>query len=130
MKPKLLLIIAAMASALFIGSWVYAGGIGGGMRGGKFGGGGHGMMGGGHMMDYGRGYTAPYADQYNRYNRPEEPDTHERRETERLMQEIRQKREELSRLYRSPKRDADQIDKTIDELSRLEAELDQKTLGE
>jgi hypothetical protein len=88
------------------------------------------MLGGGHMMDYGRGYSAPYPDHYNRYNRPEEPDSYERRETEMLRQKIREKREELSRLYRSPKGDADQINKKIDELSRLEAELDQKTRGQ
>lgn len=127
MKSKILLTIAAIASAVFTGSLAHTGGIGGGMGGGRLGGGGHGMMGGGHMMDYGRGYSAPYPDQYNRYNRPEQPDMYERRETERLRQEIRKKREELSQLYRSPKRDADQIDKKIEELSRLEAELDQKT---
>jgi hypothetical protein len=39
MKPKILLIISKMASALFIGSSVYAGGMGGG-----------GMMGGGEYL--------------------------------------------------------------------------------
>lgn len=121
MKSKILFVIGALAFAIFIGGFVYAGGMGGG----GMGGGGRGMMGGGHMMDYGRGYATPYPDRYNRYNQSE-PDQYTNRETERLREEIREKRKELSELYRSEKPDKDQIDEKIDELSRLEAELNQK----
>ncbi len=122
MKSKILFVIVALAFAIFIGGFVYAGGMGGG----GMGGGGRGMMGGGHMMDYGRGYATPDPDRYNRYNRSDEPYQYGPRETERLRREIREKRQELSKLYDSEKPDKDQIDKKIDELSRLEAELDQK----
>ena len=128
MKLKILSITGAMTLVVLFGSFVYAGGMGGG----GMGGGGHGMMGGGHMMDYGRGYSPPYQDQYNRYdqnnryNEPEKSYRHDPGETERLRQEIREKRRELSALYRSENPDRDQIDKRIDELGRLEAELDRK----
>ncbi len=133
MKPNFLLIIAAMASAVFIGSWVYAGGMGGSMGGGM-GSGGNGMMGGGGMMGSGQGYSNPWQDQYNpnpyNSNRFDQRAYQDKaRETEKLRQEIREKRQELSELYRSQKPDVAQIDKKIDELSRLEAELDQKTLS-
>ncbi len=130
MKPKFLLVIAAMASAVFIGSLVYAGGMGGGM-----GSGGNGMMGGGMMGGYGQGYSNPGQDPYNpnpynRYDRSDEKAYQDKaQETEKLRQEIREKREELSELYRSAKPDAGRIDKKMDELSRLETELDQKMLG-
>ena len=124
MKSKILFVIGALAFAIFIGGFVYAGGMGGG----GMGGGGRGMMGGGHMMDYGRGYATPDPDRYNRYNRSG-PDQYTNRETARMREEIREKRKELSELYRSEKPEKDQIDKKIDELSRLEAELDQKMWG-
>ncbi len=122
MKPKVLLIISAIASGLFIGSLVYAGGMMGG------------GMGGGMMGGYGQGYSNPWQDQYNpnpyNSNRFDQRAYQDKaRETEKLRQEIREKRQELSELYRSQKPDVAQIDKKIDELSRLEAELDQKTLS-
>jgi len=131
MKPKILLIISTMASALFIGSLVYAGGMGGGgMGGGMMGGG----MGGGMMGGYGQGFSNPWQNQYspNPYNNnrsDQKAYQDQARETEQLRQEIREKRQELSELYRSPKADTAQIDKKIDELSRLEAQLDQETLN-
>ena len=94
--------------------------MGGGM------GGGRGMMGGGHMIDFRKGYSTHYPDHYNRYNRSDEPDRYGPAETERLRQEIREKRQELSKLYDSEKPDSDLIDKKIDELSKLEAELDHR----
>ena len=93
------------------------------------GGGGHGMMGGGHMMDYGRGYSFPYPDQYNRYNRPGGSEFYGPTETKRLRQEIRTKRQELSALYRAEKTNKDLIDKKINELDKLEAELDDRLSG-
>ena len=119
MKPKILLIISTIASALFIGSLVYAGGMGGG-----------GMMGG-----YGQGFSNPWQNQnspnqYNNNRSDQRTYQNKAKETEQLRQEIREKRQELSKLYSSPKPDTAQIDKKIDELSRLEAELDQKTMGQ
>jgi Spy/CpxP family protein refolding chaperone len=123
MKPKILMIISTIASALFIGSWVYAGGMGGGMMGGG--------MGGGMMGGYGQGYSNPWQNQnpFNNNGSDQKAYQDKARETQRLRQEIREKRQELSELYRSPKPNTNQIDKKIDELSRLEAELDQKTLS-
>ena len=83
-------------------------------------------MGSGHMMDYGRGYSIPYQGQYNRYNRPEESYRYGPTETARLRQEIREKRQELGMLYVAEKPDKELIKKKIDELARLEAELDHK----
>jgi hypothetical protein len=126
MKPKILLIIGAMASAVFIGSWVYAGGMGG-MGGG---------MGGGHMMGYGQGYSNPWQNQYNpnpynnRYDRSDENAYQdEAKETEELKQDIREKRQELSELFRSEKPDKRLIDQKIDELSKLENDLDCRLAG-
>ena len=123
MKPKILLIISTMASALFIGSLVYAGGMGGG-----------GMMGGGMMGGYGQGFSNPWQNQnspnqYNNNRSDQRAYQDKAKETEQLRQEIREKRQELSKLYSSPKPDTAQIDKKIDELSRLEAQLDQETLN-
>jgi hypothetical protein len=125
MKSKILFIIGALAFAVFIGGFVYAGGMGGG----GMGGGGRGMMGGGHMMDYGRGYSAPYPAPYNRDYQSEEPYRYNSQETERMRQEIREKRQELSKLYDSEKPDKALIDKKIDELSKLEAQLDHRLSG-
>jgi Spy/CpxP family protein refolding chaperone len=122
MKPKFLLIIAAMASAVFIGSLVYAGGMMGG------------GMGGGMMGGFGQGYSNPWQNQnnpnlYNNNRSDQKAYQDKARESEQLRQEIREKRQELSELYRSQKPDQGQIDKKIDELSRLEAQLDQQTLN-
>ena len=122
MKLKILLTTSAMILALIFTSIVFAGGP----RGGGMGGGGYGMMGGGRMMDYGRSYSNPYPDQSNQFNRPEESYRYGPTETKRLRQEIREKRKELKVLYTSAKPDEDLIDKKIDELSQLEAELDDK----
>ena len=46
-----------------------------------------------------------------------------------LREEIRQKRYELSDLYRSENPDKDQIDQKIEELNKLEAELDRSLSG-
>ena len=127
MKPKIFIITVAIAISAIIGGLAYAGGMGGGsMGGGGMGGGGRGMMGGGHMMDFGRGDSTPYPEQYNRYNRSDEISRYGPTETERLRQEIREKRQELSKLYDSEKPDGDLINKKIDELSKLEAELDHR----
>ena len=124
------IIAAALIAVIAIGGITYSGGPGGGgMGGGGMGSGGYGMMGGGHMMDYGREYAIPYQDRYNRYNRSDEPNSYGPRETEGLRQKIREKRKELKGLYSSGKPDKDLIDKKIDELSKLEAELDYRLSG-
>lgn len=133
MKPKFLLIIAAMASAVFIGSWVYAGGMGGSMGGGM-GSGGNGMMGGGGMMGSGQGYSNPWQDQYNpnpyNNNRSDQKAYQDKaKDTETLRQEIREKRQELSELFRSEKPDKRLIDQKVDELSKLESDLDRRLSG-
>lgn len=133
MKPKFLLIIAAMASAVFIGSWVYAGGMGGSMGSGM-GSGGNGMMGGGSMMGSGQGYSNPWQDQYNPnpYNNNRSDQTayqDNAKETETLRQEIREKRQELSELFRSDKPDKRLINQKVDELSKLESDLDRRLSG-
>ena len=122
MKPKILLIVSAMASAPFIGSWVYAGGMMGG------------GMGGGMMGGYGQGYSNPWQDRYNPnpYNndRSDQRAYQEKaRETEQLRQEIREKRHELSDLFRSEKPDKGLIDQKIDEPRKLKNDLEQKLCG-
>jgi hypothetical protein len=112
-------------NTIAIGGITYSGGMGGG----GMGGGGNGMMGGGHMRGSGQGYSLPFQDLYNRYNRSDQPNSYGPRETERLRQEIREKRKELKVLYSSVKPDEDLIDKKIDELSELEAELDYRLSG-
>jgi Spy/CpxP family protein refolding chaperone len=124
------IIAAALTATIAIGGITYSGGPGGGgMGGGGMGGGGNGMMGGGHMRGSGQGYSLPFQDLYNRYNRSDQPNSYGPRETERLRQEIREKRKELKVLYSSVKPDEDLIDKKIDELSELEAELDYRLSG-
>ena len=122
MKPTILLITGVMVMVIFIAGIVFAGGMGGG----GMGGGGYGMMGGGHMMGNDREYAVPYQD---RYNRSDQPNSYGPRETEGLRQKIREKRKELKGLYSSGKPDKDLIDKKIDELSKLEAELDYRLSG-
>ena len=122
MKPNLFITAIAIAISATIGSLALAGGMGGG----GMGGGGRGMMGGGHMMDFGKGYSTPYPDQYNRYNRYDESYRYGPTETEKLRQEIREKRKELSELYDTKEPDRNLINKKIDELSKLEAELDRR----
>jgi septal ring factor EnvC (AmiA/AmiB activator) len=84
------------------------------------------MMGGGHMMGYGQGYSNPWSAPYLR---PGTSYQNEYSETKRLREEIHQKRQELSELYRAEKPDKNRIDQKIKELSRLEADLDQKMSG-
>jgi len=123
------IITAILTATIAMGGIIYAGGSGGGMGGGGMSSGGSGMMGGGHMMDYGREYAIPYQDRYNRYNRSDEPNSYGPRETKRLRQEIREKRQELSDLYRTENPDKVLIDKKINELDKLEAELDHRLSG-
>ena len=73
------------------------------------------------------GQTPFYSSPPEQYPQRSEPYYRENlQETQRLRQEIQEKRLELRDLYRSDKSDKEQIDQKIKELDRLEAELDQK----
>ena len=50
-------------------------------------------------------------------------------ETQRLREEIRAKRQELSDLYRAEKPNKEMINRKIEELSKLEGQLDQEMSG-
>lgn len=122
MIQKIPYVILGLTAAVFIGGIAFAGGgMGGGMGGSA--GGGNGMMGGGHMMQDNPNMSNPRQGQpqqapYPSYQSKQAQGQH-------LKEDIRQKRQELSDLYRSENPDKDLIDQKIEELSRLEAELDQ-----
>jgi hypothetical protein len=120
MTKKIFTVSIGLAAALIIGGIAVAGG--GGM-GGSMGGGYQGMMGGGHMMQYNPNMSNPWQGQPQQTPYP----SYQSKQTERqqLKEDIRQKRQELSSLYRSENPDKDLIDQKIEELSKLEAELDQ-----
>ena len=127
MTGKHLLIATAITTALLISAGAYAGGgMGGGMGGGQgmMGGQGHGMMGSGGngMMGNSPGFTNPWGTQSR--PGPYYRDSQRENETGRLRYEMREKRQELSELYRSEMPDKELIDQKIAELSRLESDLD------
>ena len=140
MNGKNLVIITAMTFLMSISGIAYAGGGmgGGGMGGGGMGGGGmgggmggsigggYGMMGGQGqgMMGYGSNFSNPWGAQ-SRANLNQ----NQQKETQRLRDEIRAKRQELSDLYRAEKPNKQRIDQQIKELSRLETKLDQEMSG-
>jgi len=85
--------------------------------------GGHGMMGGGSMGNFGQDAwngSRPNMRNFNQKN------LSDREEIETLRRKIDQKRKELATLYRSDDADKTQIDNKIDELSSLERSLDEK----
>jgi Spy/CpxP family protein refolding chaperone len=125
MKLKNFMITMLTGAAIIIGGIAYAGGgMGGGMgSNGGIGSSGSGMMGGGGhggMMGSGQGFFS------SRGTQPQRSPSYqyEQRQTEKLREEIREKRQELSRLYRSEKPDKELMDQKMAELNRLEAELD------
>ncbi len=126
MTGKHLLIATAITTALLISAGAYAGGgMGGGMGGGQgmMGGQGHGMMGSGGngMMGSGQIFSGPWT---SSQTRRAPTDQYQQQERERLRAEIREKRLELSDLYRSEKPNKVLIDQKITELDELEAKLD------
>jgi hypothetical protein len=136
MKGKNLIIIPVMSALLTIAVIGLAGAMGGGMGGGMGGamGGGYGMMGGQGqgMMGYGSNFSNPWGAQPTNpnYQNQQNPNyQNQQKETEGLRAEIRAKREELSDLYRAEKPDKEMINQKIEELSKLEAELDQRISG-
>jgi hypothetical protein len=81
------------------------------------------MMGGGHMMQSDPNMSNPWQSQPQQKSYPSyQPQQTQRQQ---LKEEIRQTRQELSELYRSENPDKDLIGQKIDELSRLDAELNQ-----
>ena len=118
MTTRILPVIIGLTAAGIIGGIAFAGGGMGGSRGG-----GHGMMGGGHMMQYDPNMSNPWQGRPQQTPYP----SYQSKQTERqqLKEDIRQKRQELSNLYRSENPDKDLIDQKIEKLSKLEAELDQ-----
>ena len=115
---------------IIIGPIVYAHSPSGGSGGENFMGnysdvmmGGHGMMGGGSMGNFGQDSwngSRPNMRNFNQKN------LSDREEIETLRRKIDQKRKELAILYRSDDADKTQIDNKIDELSSLERSLDEK----
>jgi Spy/CpxP family protein refolding chaperone len=88
------------------------------------GGGANGMMGGGHgrgMMGYGQGVLKLWKQLFEKQEKLNQDD-HTKNEL--LRKQIREKRQELSVLLRSDNPDKNLIDRKIEELSRLEYELD------
>ncbi len=133
MKGKNLIVILSMTILTAIAGIGFAGGgMGGGMGGSM--GGGYGTMGGQGqgMMGYGSNFSNPWGAQptnpnYQNQQNPNYQD--QQKETEGLRAEIRAKRQELSDLYRAGKPDKEMINQKIEELSKLEAELDQRISG-
>jgi Spy/CpxP family protein refolding chaperone len=121
MTGKHLLIATAITTALLITAGAYAGGgMGGGQ--GMMGGQGHGMMGNGGngMMVSGQIFSDPWTSSQPRRS----PSNSEQRERTRLREEIREKRLELSELYRSDEPDKALINQKIAQLNALETNYD------
>jgi peptidoglycan hydrolase CwlO-like protein len=123
MKGKNLIIIPVMSALLTIAGIGLAGAMGGGMGGSM---GGYGMMGGQGqgMMGYGSNFSNPWGSQPTNQTYQ-----NQQNETARLREEIKDKRQELSELYRAEKPNKEMINRKIEELSKLEAELDQRISG-
>ena len=122
MTGKHLLITATITTALLISVGAYAdNGMGGGQ--GMTGGRGHGMMGSGGngMMGSDPNYSNPWTSPQSRIS-PKDQDKQIERQN--LSEEIREKRQELSELYRSDKPDKALIDQKIAELNELETAYD------
>ena len=141
MRIKINVISATIFIALAIGITAYAHGPAGDSRSGyEMGGGsyammgGHGMMGGygsgnGMMGGYGHNWDGYYGDaryqngQNSRGYRQNDPNY--RAKAESLINEIEEKRKELSSLLRSSSDNKALIDKKIEELNSLERYLDE-----
>jgi hypothetical protein len=138
MTRKHLLIAAAITAALLLSVGAYAGGgMGGGMGGGvgikgetshvMMGGQGHGIMGSrtNDMMGSSRIFSSPWTSQ------PRRSPTYQYKQQERvrLRGEVREKRQELSDLYRSDKPNQGLIDQKIAELNELESAYDRSFSG-
>ena len=119
MTGRHLLIATAITAALLISAGAYAGGgMGGGQ--GMMGGQGHMMGSGGNdMMGSGQFFSNPSTSQPRR----SPTDQYKQQERERLREEIREKRLELSDLYRSDKPDKALIDQKIQKSVKLKLSM-------
>ena len=127
------LIAAGVIAALTFTPAVYAHGSGAGSWGGFLMGGpeyammgGQGMMGGGQgggMMGYGQGGSNLWGELNRMFNGSNQQSYSK---TETLRREIRQRRQELASLFEAAKPDKKLIQEKMEELNRLEAELDRK----
>ncbi len=143
MKTKTIIISLVIVIALAIGITAYAHGPGGGSRGSYgMGGNGYGMMDGGGMMGgYGAGqgmmdwYGRSDRNQYGRdtWDRDKrslrdygQDRPNSRTAIESLLNQIQEKRRELSSLFRSDNVDKAQMERKIEELENLERYLDEK----
>lgn len=129
MNAKSLFGLLAITAAMIIGATAYAGGGMGSVMGGSGTGGmgGSGMMGGNGngMMGFGQNFSSPWTSQPQRSPAYQ----YEEQQTQRLRESIRQKRHELSDLYRSENPDKSLISRKIEELAKLESELDHRMSG-
>jgi Spy/CpxP family protein refolding chaperone len=132
MKPTIYMVTIAVVLALAIGGLAYAHGPGGDSwvvammgRGGNGMTDGHGMMSGNgrDMMGSGQGTSNLSREQANKLD---ELYRKSYQETEALRKEIRHKREGLASLFRSDNPDKNLVDQKINELNRLESDLDKK----
>jgi len=133
MTRRAYIVAVGIVAALAIAPVAYAQGPGEGSSGGSLMGGseyammgGQGMMRGGQgggMMGYGQGGSNLWSD-LNRMFNGSNQQSHS--ETEALRREIRQRRQELASLFEAAKPDKKLIHEKIEELNRLEAELDRK----
>ena len=126
MKTKTCLIAFAVMAFITTGFGAYAHGPGGISGGSSMMGGAYAMM-GGHgrgMTGFGQGILNFFRNYFSESNKSEPNNYHD---TEKLREKIGEKRRELSLLYRSQKPDKILIDQKIEELNRLESDLDKKT---
>lgn len=143
MKTKTIILSVVIVIALAIGITAYAHGPGGDSRGGYgMGGNGYGMMGGSGMMG-GYGAGQGMMDLYGRSDRNQygwdtrdrdrrslrdygQDRPNSRTAIESLLNQIQEKRRELSSLFRSDNVDKAQMERKIEELENLERYLDEK----
>jgi Spy/CpxP family protein refolding chaperone len=136
MKTNYFMITLSLAAILAFGTIAFAHGPGGGTQGG-YGGRIYGMMGGGGGMMSGSGGMNRglnnWPDMLEQYRKVQPPSGQRYQssmeEVEALKRKIREKRQELSSLYRSGRADKEQIDRRVDELNDLEDKLDEKLYG-
>lgn len=132
MKPRFYMVTLAVGALFALSVTASANDGNEGSQRGPILGGGHGGMGGhggtgeGGMMGWGRGMSALWEYLSQILNERNEGG-YDPKQSEALREQIREKRKELSDLLRSDKPDKELLDEKIEELNRLESELDQKT---
>lgn len=135
MKIKHVLYLLAMTAALIFGSVVFAHGPNSGiLSGSRMGNNSNGMMGG--MMSGNGMMHEGYENEPDVYTRDRsESNPYDRRtldygkEVESLKRQIREKRKELTGLYKSGQGNENLINRKVDELNDLELRLDETLFG-